>query len=186
MQKLRLILQIFISFFKISAFTFGGGFAMIPLLKSEVVDKHKWMKEEEMLDSFAMAQLMPGVIFINVACLIGMRTFGIIGATIATIAVLLPSVISVLILIGIIDYIDKGILDKVFKGIVCAVSGIILTVSVQLFKSHIKNTLTITVFVLALILIEFIKIKIYYILIFGMVFGIIYYYFEKRKDKINV
>lgn len=87
----KLLLQIFLTFLKISPSTFGGGYAMIPLIEREVVENRKWMKLKEITDIFVIAQSVPGAIAINCAIFIGFRKSGYLGAIVATIGVLLPT-----------------------------------------------------------------------------------------------
>lgn len=180
MKKIKLYIDIFISFLKISAFTFGGGPAMLPILKSELVDKHNWMTEDEMIDLFASAQIIPGVIFINVACLIGIRVAGIFGAVIASIAVLLPVLVCIGIFIFFFNYINKDILNKIFKGIISGVVAITFVVAIELFKKYIKSFMTFMAFIISFILIDIVKVKIYYVLLLGIVVGLIYYFMTAR------
>src|SRR5690554_6291650 len=95
---IRLLSQIFITFLKISPVTFGGGYAMIPLIEKEVVDKRGWMKTQEIADIFAVAESVPGAIAINSATFIGFRLAGILGAVVAMIGVLLPTFLIVMML----------------------------------------------------------------------------------------
>ncbi len=186
MKKIKFYIDIFISFFKISAFTFGGGTAMLPILKGEIVNKNNWLSEDDLIDLFATSQIIPGVIFINVACLVGIRIAGVIGAIIATVAVLIPTLICVGVLTVFINYINKDTLDNIFKGIISGVSAIILVSALELFKKYIKSFITFITFFISFILVEILHIKIYYVLLLGIIIGLIYYFiFAKRKETEN-
>jgi chromate transporter len=96
-KKLKLLLSVFWVFFRIGAFTFGGGYAMIPLITEEAVTKRKWISEQDILDIFAIAESTPGPIAINSATFVGYRTAGVLGSLCATLGVVLPSFIIILI-----------------------------------------------------------------------------------------
>lgn len=90
-------LQLFISFFKLGIVTFGGGYAMLPLIENEVVSVKKWANEEEIYDIFAVAQSVPGAVAINTATLVGYKLGGAMGACIATLGVIFPSYLVIVI-----------------------------------------------------------------------------------------
>jgi len=92
-DKLKKIRKLFFVFFRIGAFTFGGGLAMIPFIKREIVDSNHWIEEEEIVDIFAMVQSVPGVIAVNSAIFVGYRIAGIWGAVASAVGVVLPSFI---------------------------------------------------------------------------------------------
>ena len=87
------LLELFCAFFKIGAFTFGGGYAMLPMLEKEIVENHRWSTKDDIMDYFAVGQCTPGVIAVNTATFIGFYQRGIIGAIIATLGVIAPSLI---------------------------------------------------------------------------------------------
>ncbi|MEG1779398.1 MAG: chromate transporter, partial [Oscillospiraceae bacterium] len=96
-SKLKQIGELFVTFAKIGAFTFGGGYAMIPLIETEIVTNKKWISQDEMLDMIAIAEATPGVLAVNCATFVGCRVGGFWGALCATIGVVLPSFIIILI-----------------------------------------------------------------------------------------
>ena len=110
--------QIFISFFKIGSFTLGGGYAMIPLIQQEVVDKKGWLKESEFVEMMAIAQSAPGPIALNTAIFVGYKARGIKGVIFSSLGTILPSFI-VILLIAIIftDFKNNPGVERVFKGI---------------------------------------------------------------------
>lgn len=103
MSKTKLILKLFLTFFKIGAFTFGGGYAMIPLIEKETVEKNEWITSEEILEVFAISESTPGPIAINTATFIGYKIAGFFGAAAATLGVVLPSFIIILIVAKFIE-----------------------------------------------------------------------------------
>ena len=95
-MRSNLYLKLFISFFKIGAFTFGGGWAMIPLIEREVVDKQNWIRREDFVDALAIAQSLPGVLAVNISILIGNKLRGLKGCLMATLGTILPSFLIIL------------------------------------------------------------------------------------------
>ena len=95
---MKLFLELFISFFKVGIITFGGGLSMLPNLEREIVDNKKWATREELLDYYAVGQCTPGIIAVNTATFIGHKTKGILGGIFATLGMISPSVIIILIL----------------------------------------------------------------------------------------
>ena len=94
----NLLLKLFVTFFKIGAFTFGGGWAMISIIEKEIVDKYGWLDREEFLDLLAVAQSLPGILAVNIAVAIGDRLRGLKGSVTAALATILPSFIMILVI----------------------------------------------------------------------------------------
>ncbi len=118
--------QLFWSFFKIGAFTFGGGYAMIPLIQREVVLKKKWLEEPEFIDTLAVAQAVPGPMALNTAIFVGYKTHGIKGSLITSLGVILPSFITILLIALVFtEFKDNPDVERVFKGIRPAVVALI-------------------------------------------------------------
>ena len=110
--------DLFSTFFKIGAFTFGGGYAMIPLIQSDVVEKKGWINEEEMLDMIAIAESTPGVMAVNSATFVGYRIGGFWGSVCATIGVVIPSFFIILLITLFLDkFRSNPWVDAAFKGI---------------------------------------------------------------------
>ena len=97
-EKLKRLFQVFFTFFRIGAFTFGGGYAMIPLIQNEAVEKHHWVTDDDILEIIAIAESTPGPIAINSATFVGYRAAGVLGSVFATLGVVLPSFVIILIL----------------------------------------------------------------------------------------
>ena len=100
---MKLLFNLFISFFKIGIMTFGGGYAMLPMLENEIVTRNKWATMEEIMDYFAIGQCTPGVIAVNTATFVGYKKKKIIGGIVATLGVITPSIIIICLLAGVID-----------------------------------------------------------------------------------
>ena len=100
---MKVLLDLFRAFFTIGALTFGGGYAMLPMLEREIVNKHKWATQEELLNYFAIGQCTPGIIAVNTATFIGQKQRGVIGGIVTTLGVVFPSVVIISILAGLIS-----------------------------------------------------------------------------------
>lgn len=186
-QQLKLYAKVFFTFLKISAFTFGGGYAVLPLLNSEVVDKNKWMTEEEVTDVFTMSQIVPGMIYVSSATFIGYRVSGVIGACLAAVAVLLPSALAMIILtLFLSNFFDNAIIQKIFNGIIIGVTAMLAAVGFSLLRKSVNNYFTIAIFIISFILIEFIKIKVFILIFTGIIIGAIYAYIMFKQKGSNL
>lgn len=151
--SMKKIFELFITFFKLGLFTFGGGYAMISLIQSECVDKKKWLTEEELLDIVAIAESTPGPIAINSATYIGHKIGGVLGSIMAVLGVVLPSFAIIYIISLFFDaFIQIEIIAKAFRGIQCAIGVIILTAGIKMLNKLPKSTLSIIIFSLTLII----------------------------------
>lgn len=126
----------FATFFKIGLFTFGGGYAMIPVIETEVVDKHKWVSKEEFLDLIAIAQSCPGVFAINISTFIGYKLRRVPGAIAATLGTALPSLIIILLIAMFFhSFQDNPVVASIFRGIRPAVVALIAVPTFNLARS---------------------------------------------------
>ena len=142
-------LKIFISFFKVGLFTFGGGYAMLPFFRQELIDKRKYIKEEELLDYYSIGQCTPGIIAVNVATFTGYKIKGIGGALVATFAIVLPSLIIIMALAGVLNiFSDNEFVRHAFAGIRIGVIALIFNEVINLAKKTIKSKYQIAIFVL--------------------------------------
>lgn len=184
MNKLKLLLNIFITFFKISLFTFGGGFAMLPLLKFEAVEKKKWITDDELTDIFTASQLVPGLIYISTATFIGFRVAGAIGAFLATLAVLIPSGAAIMILvIAFSDLFNMPIVQRILQGVIIGISAMLANVSYTMIKKSVRSFLTFIALIISFILLEFFNFKPYIIILLGIFFGITYSLLKSKRGK---
>ncbi len=128
--------EIFVVFFKIGAFTFGGGYAMVPLIRNEVVDKKHWIADNEFMDMLAIAQSMPGPLALNTALFVGNKRLGFKGSLFSAAGVILPSFISILLIAMIFtQFKTNPIVERIFKGIRPAVVALIAAPLLGLGKS---------------------------------------------------
>ena len=190
MKKSKLILTLFLTFFKIGAFTFGGGYAMLNILENEFVEKRGWLTKDEFLDMLAIAESTPGPIAINSATFIGYKTAGVLGSALATLGVVLPSFIIIYIISLFLDkFLTLTLVASAFKGIQACVVYLIGSVGLKLFKQMDKKPLPIAIMATVLVcMIAFslfaIKFSsIVYILISGAIGVIAFYAQRKGADK---
>ena len=163
-----MLFDMFMTFFKIGAFTFGGGFGMIPIVQEEIVTKREWIAEEEFLDAMAVAQGSPGPMAVNVSIFVGYRIKGVAGALVAALGSILPSfIIMVVIARYLYKYRDNPILDKVFMGIKPAIIALILSAVYSLGKSARFGYKRIMVSIVTVILIAFFNVSPIYLIIAG-------------------
>ena len=132
------VLKLFWIFFKLGLFTFGGGYAMIPQIKEVVIEKEKWLTEDEMLELLAIAESTPGPIAINMATFIGTAQGGILGAIFATMGVVLPSFVIILIISAFLkNLLQYNCVKTVLNNIKPAIVGLITATAITLFLSTI-------------------------------------------------
>ncbi len=175
--------QLFFTFLRIGAFTFGGGYAMIPLIQREIVETHHWLTDSEMFDMFAIAESTPGVIAVNSATFVGYRVAGFWGAAIATFAVVLPSfVIISIISLFIMEFKSLKIISYAFMGIRAGVVVLILGAVKKLSKENAKTWFNILLTVLAALITLLTDISSIYLLLCAMVIGILYMCFMRQKQ----
>lgn len=160
--------DMFTTFLKIGAFTFGGGFAMIPIIQDEIVDKRKWISSEDFIDAISIAQAAPGPIATNTSIFIGYKLKGIVGALVCLIGTTLPSLFIIVIIAKYFyQFRDNAIIEKVFLGIRPAVVALILTAVYKIsYKSQLGYDKMIVGLLVALIIVFF-KVSPIYLVILG-------------------
>lgn len=160
--------KMFLTFFKIGAFTFGGGYAMIPIIQEEVVEKKKWIDENEFMDAIALAQASPGPVAVNTSVYCGHKLKGFPGAIACTLGTILPSFITILVIaIFFYQFRSNPIIDKVFMGIRPAIVALILSAVYKMWKkSNFGYTKLIVAFV-AMLIVVFVDISPIWIVIAG-------------------
>lgn len=179
------LFMLYYAFFRIGAFTFGGGYAMLPMIEREVVTKNKWATMEEIMDYFAIGQCTPGVIAVNTATFIGYKLRGIVGGIMATLGVITPSVIIITLIATVLQKIyDNPTVQSAFEGIGVAVCAILVQALFKLGKSGIKDGFSIAVAVVSLLISLFFGMSPITVVVLAGVAGVVYKsYTEKRKIK---
>ncbi|MDR2556618.1 MAG: chromate transporter [Bacteroidales bacterium] len=166
--------RLFVTFLKIGTFTFGGGYAMLSIVKREVVDKNKWIEEKEFLDMIALVQGLPGVFAVNTALYVGRKTAGIKGSTSAMLGAIVPSIIIILLLaIFGSAYRDNDTVAKVFKGINPCIVALILAPAVQMVRSAGVTLKTLWLPAAAVALVGFMGISPMYVILGAAIIGIL-------------
>lgn len=141
-------LKIFISFFKVGLFTFGGGAAMVPFFRQELIKKNQYITEEELMNYYAIGQCTPGIIAVNVATFTGYKIRGVRGACLATLAIILPSIIVILALASVLQLVTgNAIVSHVFAGIRLGVVALVFNEVVKLFKRSVISVYQKCIFV---------------------------------------
>ncbi|MBR0446078.1 MAG: chromate transporter [Oscillospiraceae bacterium] len=182
--SLKRCLQVFVSFFKIGAFTFGGGYAMIPLIQKEAVEKRHWVTDEDILDIIAIAESTPGPIAINSATFVGYKAAGVLGSVCATLGVVLPSFVIILLLSFVLKQFSE------FKPVVYAFNGIragVLALLVKalwtMYKKSPKGWAAYIVMAAAFVLTAIFDFNVIFVLIGCAVFGLVTSSIMERRAK---
>ncbi len=150
--------NLFFAFFKIGLFSFGGGYAMIPLISEEIAN-YGWMNEAEFIQIIGIAEMTPGSIAINAATFIGFQTAGLLGALVASLGVLLPSLLIILFISSFFfKYSRHPLMKKIFVGIRPVVTGLIFSAGILIGKEVMFEIRTLIVFIALLVIIKFVKI----------------------------
>ena len=175
---MNMLIKLFISFFKIGLFTFGGGYAMLPLLKAEVVEKQKWITEDELLDYFSIGQCTPGIIAVNVATFCGYKLKKTIGAITATLGIICPSIIVICLIAAILNmYINNTYVTHALAGIrlgVCAlISVLVFDMAQKIYSQSCHKHLHFFIFILSLAILLFAGISAVVTVIMAGVIGFI-------------
>ena len=188
-KKMRELLQLFWIFFKIGMFTFGGGYAMIPMLKDILITKKGWITEDEMVEMLAIAESTPGPAAVNIATYIGYKRKKVLGSFFSTLGVVLPSFFIILIISFILKQFENNKYVKyAFVGINSAVAILIMSAGISLAKNIKTNVISFVIFITTLITYILVNVlngsfsSIYYILIGGFL-GLIYYTIVDKKTR---
>lgn len=147
--------DLFFTFARIGLFTFGGGYAMLPMIQKEVVEKKKWATEQQVLDYYALGQATPGIIAVNTATFIGYDRRGVLGGIVATLGMIFPSLVIIMTIATLIAQAQEvAIVQHAFRGIRIAVVVLIISTVVKLAKRTVKSVQSGVLFALALLLIS--------------------------------
>lgn len=168
------LLELYLTFFKMGLFTFGGGYAMLPLLEREVVDKKGWASHEEILDYYAIGQSTPGIIAINTSTFCGYKVCGNIGGIVASLGFISPSIIIISIIAKFLQsFSHLAIIQHAFAGIRVAVCALVFYSVLKMIKKNANTGLKFMVFILTFVAIGFLSISPIVVVITVGVFGIL-------------
>ncbi|MBQ2601759.1 MAG: chromate transporter [Treponema sp.] len=170
----RELLDLFLTFFKIGSVTFGGGYAMLPILERELVDKKKWATYDDLLDYYAISQVTPGVIAVNVSTFVGYRRRKIPGGIAATLGVVCPSIIIITVIAMFIsNFQDIVWVQKALKGINVGVAALLTFAVVNFAKKSIKKWWGVIFYALSFAAIYFLKLPSVAVIVASAVFGVL-------------
>ena len=179
---MKTLIDLFFTFCRIGGLTFGGGYAMLPIIQKEIVEEKKWATEEEVLDYYAVGQCTPGIIAVNTATFIGCKVQGIIGAIVATLGVVFPSLIIITIIAALLkNFASYAIIQHAFSGIRVVVIALIISAILKLAKTSIKNSITLIIAILAFISVAFVNLSPIYIVVAAACVGLISKLIRGRK-----
>lgn len=185
-MKGNLYWQLFTTFIKIGGFTFGGGWAMIPLIEREVVDKYHWIDKEEFLDELAVAQSLPGILAVNISVLVGNKLRGFKGSFVAAMGTILPSfVVILLIAIFFSQIYNNPTVASIFKGIRPAVVALILAPVITTAQAARLNKWTILIPIIVALAIWMGGVSPVLCIILGGGGGYLYYLYTQRNKRRN-
>ena len=192
---MNIYLDLFLTFFKLGATTFGGGYAMMSQIKESVVEKKEWLTNDELLEVFAISESTPGPVAINMATYIGFQKGKILGSVLATLGVVLPSFIIIFIIsLFLNQFLENKYVAYAFVGIKCAVAFLILKAGLNLFKKMPKSIWQICLFAIVLILMILLELfsksfSSIYLIIIGGVIGIIILtiqdHMKRKRDELQ-
>ena len=171
---MKLLWDLYLTWFKMGLFTFGGGYAMLPMIQKEVIDKHHWATEEEIMNYYAIGQCTPGIIAVNTATFVGYYLKGVVGGVIATLGVISPSVIIITVIAALIsNFMEIEMVKHALLGINVAVCALMIKSISGLWKKSIKNIGSFTVFAIALLLSVLTDISTVYLVILSDILGVV-------------
>ena len=173
--------KLYISWFKIGLFTFGGGYAMIPMIQKEVVDKHHWVTAEDILNYYAISQCTPGAIAVYLSTFIGGKIDGFLGALISTLGVITPSIIIISIIATFLsNFSSLEVVKHALAGIQIAVCVLMFGAVKNLFKTSIVDITSLLICLVAFLLAYFTNIPTVLLVILAAVFGYVFYTYKNK------
>ena len=182
---MRIVWQLFLTFFNIGAFTLGGGYAMLEMVERAVVDKRKWIGKDEFWDMITIVQMLPGVFAVNTALYTGYKIKGVRGAIAACLGAIIPSIVIILLIaICFLDYKDNPVVERIFKGIRPCVVALILSPSIKMFINAKVNWKTAIFPIATVCLIYFFKVSPVYIILATIIGSVAFaFYSQKQLNK---
>ena len=157
---MKTLLQLFAAFARVGVMTFGGGYAMIPILEREIVDRHGWATSEELMDYYAVGQCTPGVIAVNTATFVGYSVAGVPGGIMATLGVVFPSVVIITVIAGTLtNFADLPSVKSAFAAIRVCVCVLIFNAVMKLWKKAVPDKATLVLFLLVFLLSVFLDLS---------------------------
>ena len=179
-----MLFDMFKTFFKVGAFTIGGGYAMIPIIQKEIVDNKRWVEEDEFLDTIAISQGSPGPIAVNVSIFVGYKLKGFKGALACALGTILPSFLIILLIATVFfQYRNNPIIEKVFLGIRPAVVALIVSAVYRLARQSKFGYKKISISVITALIIIVLSISPIYLILAGGMGSILFYKNKQNREK---
>lgn len=179
---MKIVLELFITFLKIGTFTFGGGLAMLPLFRKAVAEEKGWMTEAEIADCLAISQSLPGMLALNAAIFIGKKKAGLAGSIAASLGVILPAFVSILVILMFLGKVEDNVyVNGMFEGIKAASAALIAVAAWQMGKQVLKGKLEILIAAGSFFLIAFGGINAVYVILSGGLAGLLAHWYRRRK-----
>lgn len=183
LKEVNMLFEMFLTFLKIGACTFGGGYAMIPIIQNEIAVKREWMDERDFIDALALAQGSPGPVAVNVGIYVGYKVKGVPGAIVATLGTVLPSFFIILIIAKFFyQYRGNLIIEKIFLGIRPAIVALILSAVYKLMKSIKLGYIGALISVFTVLIIVFLGVNPIYLIIAGALGTVIFKKITKKDN----
>ncbi len=168
------LIELYLTFCKIGAFTFGGGYSMLPMIQKEVVEKKGWATDEEILNYYAVGQCTPGVIAVNTSTFIGVKLRGVIGGFVATAGMITPSLIIIMAIAAFLkNFTHLEFVQRAFAGVRVAVAALVIQAVVKMWKTGVKDVAGLIIFIAALAVSLIFDISPIYVVIGAVAVGII-------------
>ncbi|MGN0628724.1 MAG: chromate transporter [Oscillospiraceae bacterium] len=178
------LMDLFLTFARIGGLTFGGGYAMLPMLQREVVEKKRWATENELMDYYAVGQCTPGVIAVNTAVFVGNKVHGVAGAVAASLGVVFPSLVIIVAIAAFIQsFSDLPVVQNAFAGIRVGVCVLILDAVIKLFKKAVVDKFTLALFAVVFLASIFVDISPILYVIVAAAAGIVVYILKGKGEK---
>ena len=179
---MKVYFDLFISWFKMGLFTFGGGYAMLPMIQREVIEKYHWATEDEVMDYYAIGQCTPGIIAVNTATFIGYKVKGISGGIVATLGVVSPSLIIITLITALItNFSQLEIVQHALRGIQVAVCVLMFTAIEKLLKKGVVDIWTFLIFAAAFLLSYFTDLSTVILVVLAGIAGYVMFVTKSRK-----
>lgn len=175
--------DLYSGWFRMGLFTFGGGYAMLPMIQKEAIEKYHWATEDEIMDYYALGQVTPGVIAVNTATFVGYKVKGVAGGIAATLGVISPSLLIITIIAGVLtNFADLPVVQSALKGIQIGVCVLLFEAIRKLFKKGITNVPSFVIFAAAFVLNYFTSLPTVLLVIMAGCAGYAMYLMNQRKE----
>ncbi len=179
---MKKLLNLFMVFFRIGGLTFGGGYAMLPMIQREIVENKKWATDDEIMNYYAVGQCTPGVIAVNTATFIGYKQGGIWGSIAATLGVTAPSIIIITVIAAFIsNFAHISAVKSALGGINVVVSVLVLNAVITLWEKGIKNFFGLSIFLIAFLVAVFTELSPIYTVVVSVICGVLYGKIPSKK-----